>query len=91
MADIPAANVVKVHRGLESNIVHLVYKVTGDASGITITTALSRILCHAVGNVSETAGYNPQVTWVNAQGGTVVTYGAAPSSSAIHFLHLWGN
>ena len=89
MADIPAANVVLVHRGLESNSLHLVYKITGDSTGVTFTAAMNRILGHVVGNVSETAGYNPQVTWVNAQGGTVVTYAAAPA--AIHFLHLWGN
>ena len=91
MANIPAANVKQVHRGLESNVWHLIYQITGDATGVTFKCALNHVLGHAVGNSTETAGYNPQVSYTNAMGGATITYGAAPSSNAVHYLSLWGN
>lgn len=86
-----AANIKLVQRSLESNHVHLIYQVTGDATATYFTVAMPRVLCHAVGNISEAAGYNPQVTYVNAATGAVVTYGAAPGSTNKHFLHVWGS
>ena len=85
-----AANVVQVVRITEGNMYHLIYQITGDATATYFVCGLSRVVAHAVGDISETAGYNPQVTYSNAAGGATVTYGVAPGSSAKHFLHLWG-
>lgn len=90
MAAIPAANVKFVSRTTDGTTYHLIFKITGDGSGTTIVVGLSHVLAHLVGDVSETAGYNPQVTYSNAAGGATITYGAAPTSNLIHFLHLWG-
>lgn len=90
MAAIPAANVSLVHRGTDGPKFVLIYQITGDASGTTFVAAMRHIVAHAVGNVSEAAGYNPQVTYTNAAGGATVTYGAAPGSTNKHFITLWG-
>lgn len=86
MADIPAANVVKQSYNVIGNQVLVVYKVTGDGSGVTIPTHVGRIVSAWVGNSTETAGYSPQISF----SGNTITYAAAPTSSKIHYLHVLG-
>ena len=90
MAAITAANITPVSRTNSGGLYHLVYKVKGDGSGTSIVVGLSRIIGHAVGDIDETAGYNPKIAYTNAAGGAKVTYATAPTINKYHFLHLWG-
>ena len=61
--------------------------VTGDGVVTTISVPLGKIEAAFVGNQTETAGYNPPLSW----SGNVLTYGAAPSSTKIHTLFVVGS
>jgi hypothetical protein len=86
MADIAAANITFIGRYTAGNLFLEIYKVKGDGSGVTIPIRLGRPMASAVGNIDETAGYNPQV----ALTARVVTYGTAPTINKYHYLHIWG-
>jgi hypothetical protein len=61
-------------------------KVTGDGSTTTINVPMGRIESAFVGNGDESAGYNPALTW----SGQTITYGAAPTNTKYHYLHVIG-
>ena len=86
MADIAAANVTKAFRSLDGNLVHLVLKVKGDGTGVTIPVGLGSVRAHLVGVIDAAAGLNPAITY----SGNIVTYAVAPVINVSHFLHLWG-
>lgn len=60
--------------------------VYGDGSTTTINVPMGRIEGCWVGNIDESAGYNPALTF----SGQVVTYGAAPTSTKYHRLYVIG-
>ena len=66
-------------------MVLVIYKITGDASGVTVPTQVGRVIAAWISNAGETAGYSPQLTWAT----NVVTYGAAPTA-VIHHLFVLG-
>jgi hypothetical protein len=61
--------------------------ITGTAGGETVVTVpLSRVDKYWVGNVSESAGYDPLLSF----SGNTLTYGTAPTSGAAHWLFVLG-
>ena len=86
MADITAANVEKEAYNIVGNLAMVIYKVTGDGSGVTIPTHVGKVIAAWISNTTETAGYSPQLSWAT----NIVTYGAAPSSTKIHRLFVLG-
>lgn len=86
MADITAANITFVGRFVEGSILHEIYKVKGDGSGVTVPIRLGRGQAHAVGVIDAAAGYNPAIVLT----ARVATYAVAPLNNVSHFLHVWG-
>lgn len=86
MADIPAANITNKVPNVCGALKMWQAKVKGDGSGVTLPVPFARVTGHAVGNIDETAGYNPQISFASG----VITYGAAPTNGAYHWLTLWG-
>lgn len=86
MADIPTANVSLEAYNVVGNQVECIYKVTGDASGVTIPTHVGRIIACFTQPSTESDGYAPAITFAT----NIVTYGTAPSSGLIHYLLVRG-
>lgn len=77
----------KEHHFRVGNMLGYCCKVTGDVGGTTsLAVPLNHVAAHFVGNIDETDGYNPAITF---SGGTA-TYGTAPTSSKSHFLLVLG-
>jgi hypothetical protein len=85
MADIPAANLVKTWN-TAGKFKQLICKVKGDGTGVTIPTGLKNIVGHAVGNIDESDGYNPAISFASG----IITYATAPTSTKYHYLFVWG-
>jgi hypothetical protein len=86
MAAIPAANITNRSFTTWGNKRAEIMTVKGDGSGTTLQARLGKIEGAFVGNQTETAGYNPQLSW----SGAVLTYGAAPTSNLLHTLVVVG-
>ena len=63
MADITAGNITLKERVSFGNKYLFVCKVKGDGSGVTIPIPLSSITTAWIGNIDETAGYSPAMSW----------------------------
>ena len=86
MADIAAANITFIGRFVEGSLMHEIYKVKGDGTGVTVPIRLGRPMAHAVGVIDAAEGYNPKI----ALTARVATYTTAPIINVSHFLHVWG-
>lgn len=86
MAAIPDANVTNRTHGQCGPIKVWIAKVKGDGSGTTFKVPFARVMGTAVGNIDETAGYNPQIS----ASGNTLTYGAAPTNNLYHWLYVFG-
>jgi hypothetical protein len=86
MADITSTYITDKVHNVCGSVKMWSAKVKGDGSGVTIPVPFSRVISHAVGNITETAGYNPLISFASG----VITYGTAPTNGAYHWLTLWG-
>ena len=62
--------------------------ITGDSGGTaTLKVPLGRIEAAFVGNQTETAGFNPQLSW----SGSTLTYASAPANTRKHTIFVVGS
>jgi hypothetical protein len=87
VADIAAANITLQERMILGNKLLWKAKVKGDGTGVTIPVPLGRIDSTWVGNVDETAGYQPAISTAT----NIVTYAAAPTINKYHWLFVLGS
>ncbi len=86
MADITAANVTAVNKRISMGDRYMsIYKIKGDATGVTVKLPFASIEAAWVQNIDETAALV-----IASVSGNTVTYGAAPSSNLYHWLFAVG-
>ena len=81
-----ALNIAYAERISLGNKLMWAAQVTGDGSSNTVKVALGRLEQAWTGNISEAAGYNPQISFA----GTVLSYGLPPTIGASHYLYVIG-
>ena len=84
MADIPATSITKRLHFSMGTLKGWKALVTGDGTGVTITTPFGRVEAYWIGNVSDTS-----IAAISESSG-VLTYATAPTINCAHWLFVVG-